>query len=164
MVARRRFAVVEATTHFACRPAGTTDSGQQQCAGRAKTAAWQGSMALHTLIVDDFEPFLQAARDLLEREGMVVVGVATSGAGALRIVEERRPDLLLVDIDLGDESGFDLARAIARRPDSGRLPVILISASAEEDVADLVEACPAVGFLSKSTLSSAAIEAMLGHE
>jgi CheY-like chemotaxis protein len=120
-------------------------------------------MALRTLIVDDYEPFLRAASDLLERQGMVVVGVATTSADALRIVEERRPDLLLVDIDLGDESGIDLARAVARRPDGGRLPVILISASAEEDVVDLVDGCPAVGFLSKAVLSSSSIAAMLGR-
>ena len=66
-------------------------------------------VALRVLIVDDNAHFLDAAHDLLDREGMTVVGVASTSVDALRLTEELRPDIILVDIDLGEASGFDLA-------------------------------------------------------
>ena len=81
-------------------------------------------MPIRCLIVDDNKSFLEAARVLLEREGLTVAGVASTGAEALRQAETLRPDVVLVDISLGDESGFDLARRLvedarrARRPSS----------------------------------------------
>jgi CheY-like chemotaxis protein len=77
------------------------------------------------------------------------------------MVAELRPDVTLVDVDLGGESGFDVVRRLAEDPrlDAGRL--ILVSAHAEEDLLDLIEASPAVGFLDKPALSVAAIEWLL---
>ena len=77
-------------------------------------------MPLRCLLVDDNEAFLEAASVLLEREGLTVVGVASSIAEALRQVRALRPDVILVDIGLGDESGFDLARLLARDGQSGQ--------------------------------------------
>ena len=71
---------------------------------------------MRCVIVDDNLGFLHAARLLLEQEGLQVVGVATSGDEALRAVTELRPDVTLVDIDLGGESGFDVARRLAVAP------------------------------------------------
>src|SRR6266581_1673989 len=102
-------------------------------------------MPLRCLLVDDNDAFLETARDLLEREGMQVAGVASNIAGALRQVRTLRPDVILVDIGLGDESGFELARLLAadgqggqraqrvQRVQRGRADVILISAQAETD-------------------------------
>ena len=90
-------------------------------------------MQIRCLIVDDNEPFLGAARLLLEREGVAVVGVATTSAEALRLEGELRPDVVLVDIHLGGESGFDLARRL-------RSPVILISTYARREYADEIAA------------------------
>ena len=70
-------------------------------------------MALRCLIVDDSAPFLEAASKFLEREGITIAGVASTSADALERAQELRPDVALVDIDLGEESGFDLARQIA---------------------------------------------------
>jgi DNA-binding NarL/FixJ family response regulator len=117
-------------------------------------------MALRSLIVDDNTHFLTAARDLLEREGVEVVGVASSGAEALQLAGMLRPDVALVDIDLGDESGLDLARRLVGA-DEERSHVVLISAYSENDFADLIAASPAVGFLSKAELSAAKIEEVL---
>jgi DNA-binding NarL/FixJ family response regulator len=117
-------------------------------------------MALRSLIVDDNTHFLTAARDLLEREGVEVVGVASSGAEALQLADMLRPDVALVDIDLGDESGLDLARRLVGA-DGERSRVVLISAYSENDFADLIAASPAVGFLSKAELSAAKIEEVL---
>jgi CheY-like chemotaxis protein len=120
-------------------------------------------VALRCLIVDDNPGFLRAARALLEQEGVRVVGVASNSAEAVRRAPELHPDVILVDIDLGDDSGFELVQRLADDPaiPSGRL--ILISAHAEEDVADLIEASPAVGFVGKPSLSATAIERLLGR-
>ena len=107
-------------------------------------------MQIRSLIVDDNRPFLDAARMLLEREGLAVVGVATTSAEALRLEEELRPDVVLVDIRLSDESGFDLARRL-----SGT--VILISTHAQSEFAEEIAASPAAGFVHKAQLSGSAV-------
>ncbi|HWI71231.1 MAG TPA: response regulator [Baekduia sp.] len=116
-------------------------------------------MALRCLIVDDNAEFLAAARDLLEREGVTVVGVASTTAQALQRTDALRPQVVLVDVELGDESGFDLARRLADQPDPVR--VVLISTYAENDLDELVQTSPVVGFLSKRDVSRRAIDALL---
>lgn len=119
-------------------------------------------MTLRCLIIDDSRCFLDAARSLLERQGMVIVGVASSTAEALQHVEELRPDVILLDIDLGGESGLELAKQLSCEP--GQAPaVILISTHGEQDYAELIAASPAIGFLPKAALSAAAIERLLAR-
>ena len=114
---------------------------------------------MRCLIVDDSSRFLAAARGLLEREGLVIAGVASTGAQALRLAEQLWPDVTLVDIDLGDESGLDVARQLSTTATPA--PVILISTHAEEDFASLIAASPAIGFLPKAALSAEAIRHLL---
>ena len=109
------------------------------------------------MIVDDNLSFLVAARVLLERQGVTIAGVASTGADALRQAEVLRPNVVLVDITLGEESGLDVARRLFESdPDDGAA-VVLISTRVEEDVADLIADSPAAGFLTKSELSADAI-------
>jgi DNA-binding NarL/FixJ family response regulator len=117
---------------------------------------------LRCLIVDDSPPFVHAVRGLLERQGIVVVGVASSIAESERQARQLRPDVTLVDIDLGDESGFEVVRRLHGASGPPPAPVILISAHAEEDYMDLIAASPAVGFLPKTTLSGDTIRGLLG--
>ena len=118
-------------------------------------------MPLRCLIVDDNLGFLHAARLLLEQEGLQIVGVATSGDEALRAVAELRPDVTLLDIDLGGESGFDVARRLADERDAGAGRLILISTHSEEDLLDLIKESPAIGFLGKPSLSAMTIMGLL---
>jgi CheY-like chemotaxis protein len=118
-------------------------------------------MALGALIVDDNPQFLETVSALLERQGMTVVAVASSFEEALRRLEESRPDVLLIDLDLGDESGFDLASLVTDSGLADAPPVILISAYSEDDVVELLDTSSAIGFLSKASLSASRIEAML---
>lgn len=112
------------------------------------------------MIVDDNLGYLTEARKLLQRQGMRVVGIASTSDDALAIASSDRPDVALVDVDLGAESGLDVARALMMRDEP--VPVILISAYAEKDLQELLDDSPAVGFLSKSVLSRAAIDGLLG--
>src|SRR4051812_34180079 len=93
-----------------------------------------GFVAVRCLIVDDNTDFLLAARALLEQEGVRVVGVASTGAEAVRCAAELHPDVTLVDIDLGEDSGFEVARRLADDPELDPGHLILISAHAEEDL------------------------------
>jgi DNA-binding NarL/FixJ family response regulator len=118
-------------------------------------------MSLRCLIVDDNAGFVTAATDLLEREGVDVVG-ATATVGLLpELAREVQPDVVLVDIDLGPDNGFDVVRRLTRELGPDAPPAILISTYAAGDFADLVAASPALGFLSKSELSKAALDALL---
>jgi DNA-binding NarL/FixJ family response regulator len=114
-------------------------------------------VTLGLLIVDDDRLFLEAARVLLEREGLRVVGVATTSVQAIRQAKELRPDVVLVDVMLGDESGFDLTRRLDGHNEAADQAVILMSTYSEVDFADLIAETPAAGFLPKSELSADAI-------
>ena len=121
-------------------------------------------VVLRCLIVDDNREFLKTAANLLQRQGMSVVGVASNISEAMEKAVELQPDISLVDIDLGDESGLDLAYQLATTPATASSHVILISAYSEMDYADLIAASPAVAFLSKSELSSRAVaDAVTGN-
>src|SRR5437764_9783849 len=104
--------------------------------GAARRARWQprcdpGVMTLRCLLVEDSHRFLDAARGLLERQGVMVVGVASSAAEAVERATELRPDVALLDIDLGGESGFDVARRLSRDACLAGTRMILISTHAE---------------------------------
>ena len=113
-------------------------------------------MATRCLIVDDNAWFLRVGRELLERQGLPVVGVASTGAEALGQAERLSPDVVLVDISLGKESGLQVACRLTEVL-SEHATVILISTRSHEDVADLIADCPADAFLPKTELSAAAI-------
>src|SRR5260370_41162575 len=139
-------------------------AGAEFPASRNAPAPYRGQsdrMPPRCLLVDDNEAFLQTASVLLEREGVTVAGVASSIAQALGQARALRPDLILVDIGLGDESGFDLARLLAR--DDLDADGILISTAAQADYADRIQDSPPPGVLAKSDLSLRSINQLLGH-
>jgi len=127
-------------------------------------------MPLRCLLIDDNDAFLEAARVLLEQQGVQVAGMASNIAGGLRQARALRPDVILVDIGLGEESGFELARLLAadgqdgQWAQRGRADVILISAQAETDYTDLIAECPAAGFLHKPELSAQRISQILNRQ
>ena len=120
-------------------------------------------MSVRCLLVDDSHDFLKTARKVLESGGITVVGHASSSAEALLQASETSPDVVLVDISLGSESGFDLARRLTTAPETRRSAVILISTHSEEDFTDLIAASAAIGFLPKWKLSAGAVEDLLGR-
>jgi chemotaxis response regulator CheB len=112
-------------------------------------------MTIRCVIVDDSERFRASARRLLTIQGVSVVADAADSRTALRAVEEQQPDVVLVDVCLGAESGFDLAAQI----DSS--PVIMISSLGLEDISDLLTRSEAIGYLPKDELSACAITRLL---
>jgi DNA-binding NarL/FixJ family response regulator len=120
-------------------------------------------MALRCLIVDDNPEFLRAARDLLERQGISVVAVAATGEEAVARARDLRPDFALVDIELGEESGFALVQRLAAEDGDLARNLILISTHDADEFAELIEASPAAGFVAKSDVAADAIEALLAR-
>ncbi len=119
---------------------------------------------MRCLIVDDSRSFRCAALGMLERGGIAVVGLASNSADGLQCYLDLRPDVTLVDVDLGEESGFDLVEQLCASGVPHLSPVILISAHAEQDLAELIADSAAVGFLPKIGLSPRAIVDLLnGH-
>ena len=117
-------------------------------------------MPFRCVLVDDNNDFLASAAQLLESQGVDVLAVATTSAEALRLTEALRPDVALVDIELDDEDGIELAEELAARMPSTQ--VVLISAYERDDLSDLIADSPAVGFLPKPVLSATAIGSLLG--
>ena len=118
-------------------------------------------MTLRCVIVDDSPDVLRAASELLGGQGIAVVGVAATGDEAVSLMEELQPDVMLVDIVLGAESGFDLVRRVVQSVDTAACRTILISTHDGADFANLIGGSPAIGFLAKSDLSATAIRRLL---
>jgi CheY-like chemotaxis protein len=116
-------------------------------------------MTRTVLIVDDHPSFRASARMLLESEGYSVIGEAEDGMSALRAVEELRPDVVLLDVQLPDIDGIEVAERLTA---NGSAPAIVLTSS--RDLADLGpvrERWAVRGFIPKAELSGAALEELL---
>jgi DNA-binding NarL/FixJ family response regulator len=111
------------------------------------------------LIVDDHPSFRSAARLLLEHEGFDVVGEAEDGASGLAASAELGPDVVLLDINLPDLDGFDVASRICL--DQAAPKVVLTSSRDPREFGPLVMRSGAQGFIPKGELSGARIDALL---
>lgn len=107
------------------------------------------------LIVDDHPSFRLSARRMLEADGYTVVGEAADGGGAIEAARELRPDLVLLDVQLPDIDGFEVARRIAADGPGPR--IVLTSTRERSDFGDEIDAGPARGFVTKGELSGSAI-------
>ena len=117
---------------------------------------------MRCVIIDDSPEFIVAATNTLECAGIKVVGVTMDGKEALRCIEAVKPDMTLIDIDLGPECGFDVAEQLHERAGAAaQSALIMMSAHDIEDFADTLAASPAVGFITKSSLSAQAIHVLL---
>jgi DNA-binding NarL/FixJ family response regulator len=118
-------------------------------------------MPIRCLIVDDNSGFRQEMGGLLREQGLDVVGGAASAAEALQQIAELRPDVALIDIDLGRDSGLTLASRLRGTAGLAVPNVILISTHGEAAFAELIERSSALGFLPKTELSAMSIRRML---
>ena len=116
-------------------------------------------VGLTVLIVDDHPSFRASARAMLESEGFDVVGEAADGAAALEAVRALEPDLVLLDVQLPDMSGFDVCATLEAY--DGAPEVILVSSRDVADFGDLVDTSCACGFVPKGELSGELVAALL---
>jgi len=118
------------------------------------------SMARTVLIVDDHPSFRMSARMLLQSEGYEVIGEAENGEEAVEAALRLRPDWVLLDVNLPDIDGFEVASRITAEEDP---PVVVLTSSRDgSDFGPLVERSGARGFVAKSDLSVVALEKVLG--
>jgi DNA-binding NarL/FixJ family response regulator len=111
------------------------------------------------LIVDDHAGFRTQARALLERAGYDVVGEAEDGRSSLEAVRALDPDVVLLDVQLPDLAGFEVARRILEWPDPPA--IILVSSRDASDYGRSIDRSGARGFISKTELSAGALAAIL---
>jgi CheY-like chemotaxis protein len=149
--------------HASPKAGGSVRLGVSHHARRVSVPAIVGpTVRLRCLIVDDNASFRAEIRGLFEEESIEVVACAASAGEAVEHVAEPRPNLVLVDIDLGGESGLELARRLAENASGPIRPhVILISTHDPAEYAGVIESSRAVGFLAKTDLSAAAIRRLL---
>jgi DNA-binding NarL/FixJ family response regulator len=113
------------------------------------------------LIVDDHPSFRASARVLLESEGFDVVGEAEDGASAISETFRLRPEIVLLDVQLPDTDGFDVAAQITAEPGADSPAVILVSSRDSSDFGPLVSRCGAMGFVPKAELSGERLQELL---
>jgi DNA-binding NarL/FixJ family response regulator len=112
------------------------------------------------LIVDAHPSFRSTARALLEAEGFEVVGVAEDGAGAIEAAKRLRPEVILLDVQLPDIDGFEVA---ARLTSNGTSPAVVLTSSRDvSEFGALVDRSGARGFVPKAELSGKALVSLLG--
>jgi DNA-binding NarL/FixJ family response regulator len=116
-------------------------------------------VAPSVLIVDDHPSFRASARAILEADGFTIVGEAVDGASALALLRQLRPDVVLLDVQLPDMTGFDVCTECG---DLDTTSVVLVSSRDAADYGSLIESSGARGFVPKAELSGAAITSLLG--
>jgi DNA-binding NarL/FixJ family response regulator len=117
-------------------------------------------MAKTVLIVDDHAPFRALARALLQLEGFEVVGEAADARSALDEVGRLRPGVVLLDVQLPDLDGFEVARRLAQARDPPA--IVLVSSRGRSAYRRRLSESPARGFIAKSDLTGAAVAALVG--
>lgn len=119
-------------------------------------------MPIRCLVVDDQPEFLETVRPLLDRQGISVVGVAANSAQAIERAVYLQPDVVLIDVHLGEESGLQLASRIAAFDQAGSPRVILISTYPKDDLVGALPTGSRIEFVSKTDLSATTIRTALG--
>lgn len=110
------------------------------------------------LIVDDYAPFRDSARSLLESEGFEVVGEAENGVAALRVAKEVHPDIVLLDVALPDFDGFEVADRLRKLEPP---PEVILTSSCD-DYGPLIPSSAARAFVRKDELSGETLVSALG--
>jgi DNA-binding NarL/FixJ family response regulator len=118
-------------------------------------------MRRRILIVDDHPSFRGMARALLESEGFEVVGEASDGASAIEAAKELRPDAILLDVQLPDIDGFEVATTVLNSQNGSSPAIVMTSSRDASDFGSLVEQSGARGFIPKAELSAEAVSALL---
>lgn len=129
------------------------------CPDAKARARWDDSIVPRTvLIVDDHDGFRRDARRLLEASGFDVVGEASDGESAVAAAQSLRPLLVLLDLQLPDIDGFEVAARIAETADPPL--VVLTSSRSASAYRRRLAKTTARGFVPKSELTGEALAAL----
>ena len=110
------------------------------------------------LVVDDHPAFRGEARLMLEASGFRVVAEAVDAASAIEAVARLDPEVVLLDVQLPDASGLEVAAAIVR---PGGPVVVLVSTRDRRAYGDRLVVCGAAGFIAKEELTGEAVLALV---
>lgn len=111
------------------------------------------------LIVDDHPSFRASARAILESDGFEVIGEAVDGSSALELLRTLRPDVVLLDVQLPDMTGFDICEECG---DLDETAVVLVSSRDAGDYDGLIQSSGARGFIPKADLTGQAVTSLIG--
>jgi CheY-like chemotaxis protein len=112
------------------------------------------------IVVDDHPTFRATACALLEAEGFAVVGEAADGRSALDVIARLAPDVVLLDVQLPDLDGFEVAARLAAYDPA---PIVVLTSSRDaRDFGSLVAESGARGFIEKAELSGETMAALIG--
>jgi DNA-binding NarL/FixJ family response regulator len=127
------------------------------CQGLRRVRAWNVEMTVQVLIVDDQEPFRLAARMVVElTDGFEVVGEAETGEDSVRMAQELRPDLVLMDVNLPGINGLDATRQILSADEP---PIVLLLSTYEEaEYAPRAAECGAAAYIPKAAFGPDRLE------
>ena len=117
-------------------------------------------MPTSVLIVDDHPSFRLSARRMLEADGYSVVGEAENGEAAISAVRELNPDLVLLDVQLPDIDGFEVASRLSLEAD--RPAIVLTSTREKSDFGEEIDDSSVHGFVTKGELSGETLAALIG--
>lgn len=114
---------------------------------------------LTAVIVDDHPSFRAVARTVLETDGFIVVGTASDGESGVAEALRLEPDVVLLDVELPDIDGFEVAARLRRAGSSSA--IVLASSRESTDFGSLVAESGARGFVSKPDLTGEAVRALV---
>ena len=100
------------------------------------------------LIVEDNDKNLKLVRDVLEVKGFATVEAGT-GEDGIRLAAERKPDLILMDIQLPGISGIDALKALRAEPATAKIPVVAVTASVMQQDRKLITEAGFDGYVAK---------------
>ncbi len=116
-------------------------------------------MVTTVLIVDDHPSFRTSARRVLEDAGYVVIGEAHDGQSALAAARSLRPGVILLDVQLPDLDGFEVALRLTGEADP---PAVVLTSSRDGgEFAGMIARSGARGFVAKDELSGPRLAALL---
>jgi two-component system, NarL family, response regulator DegU len=115
-------------------------------------------VTIRLMLVDDHRMLRQGLRRSLEEEGFYVVGEASDGDEAVRLVPAAKPDVILMDVSMPDMDGIEATRRILQNDPDKR--IVMLTMHADKDLIDAAIKAGAVGYLTKDCSTDEVIEAV----
>ena len=116
-------------------------------------------MGKHVLVIEDEPNIIEAISFILSRDGWTVA-THSNGHDAVDVVLAKRPDLVILDVMLPGRSGYDILTDLRGRPETERLPVLMLTARGQSKDRELAERLGASRFMTKPFSNAEVLEAL----